>query len=435
MESSTGQQQSSASALNDDDARCYSARYQDIDALLDPKAHFATTGLQQGRLGTCAKRLTDYEAMRYLSQNPEISRQFGRSGASAIEQAKAHWRKGGYKNPIYTASLTDKDNKPFKCAAKANESCKCPGTMWFGLATRPDTKTKIDTFEEMREWKTVSQETDDWQSCSAIDFGSDPMVGYDKQCFCEVKPEYEASRCADEGDECSCNGHVYFANKLNADKELATFNDVLEMGFAIQDSANGGSMTCTSESFKNADPAPNSPKQCFCDDRKTFTATEDIGPIMDYWVQQYVLTSSESEIKTISLQAERATKYEAEYASTVSIVTDVDFGEADATAASCQVCDRECATDTEMTLTREIEKQKTVIIKKYNKMKEINKQKKITAENKKVESQSSCVYAQKSKDPAEKKKYQQMCTNLQQEASKLITEVEIERQTIEESQR
>ena len=84
---------------------------------------------------------------------------------------------------------------------------------------------------------------------------------------------------------------------------------MLEMGYAILDAGQGGSTTCSSESFKNADPAPNVPKQCFCDDRKTITT-----------------------------------------------VTDVDFGEADATAASCQVCDRECSQDTEMTLTREIEK-------------------------------------------------------------------------------
>merc|ERR1712222_49302 len=160
------------------------------------------------------------------------------------------------------------DNAPFKCAEKANESCKCPGTMWFGVSTRPDNKAKIETFEEMREWKTVSQETDDWQSCSAVDFGSDPMPGFDKQCFCEVKPEYEASRCADEGDECGCNGHVYFGAKQNMDKELASFNDMLELGYAILDGGQGGSTTCTSEAFKNADPAPNTPKQCFCDDRK-----------------------------------------------------------------------------------------------------------------------------------------------------------------------
>jgi len=174
---------------------------------------------------------------------------FGRNGAGSLMQAKEHWKASGYKNPVYAASIVDKDNEPFKCASKANESCKCPGTMWFGSAVRPDTKNAIETFDEMREWKTVSQETDDWQSCNAIDFGSDPMPGMDKQCFCEVKPAYEASRCADEGDECACNGHVYFSTKVNADKELADFNDALESGFAIVDSANSGSVSCTSESF------------------------------------------------------------------------------------------------------------------------------------------------------------------------------------------
>ena len=180
---------------------------------------------------------------------------------------------------MYANSIVDKDNEPFKCASKSNESCKCPGTMWFGTAVRPDTKASIETFDEMREWKTVSQETDDWQSCNAIDFGSDPMPGMDKQCFCEVKPAYEASRCADEGDECICNGNVYFATKVNGDKELADFDDIMEAGFAIVDSGNSGSISCTSESFANADPAPKDAKQCFCDERKTFTSPETIGTI------------------------------------------------------------------------------------------------------------------------------------------------------------
>ena len=47
----------------------------------------------------------------------------------------------------------------------------------------------------------------------------------------------------------------------------------------------------------------------------------------------------------------------ARIAKTVSLVSDVEYGEADSTAASCQVCDKECAADTEMTITREIEKQ------------------------------------------------------------------------------
>ena len=350
-------------------------------------------------------------------------------------QAKEHWKGVGYKNPVYADSVVDKDNKPFKCAAKANESCKCPGTMWFGVAVRPDTKGPVETFDEMREWKTVSQETDDWQSCNAVDFGSDPLPGLDKQCYCEVKPAYEASRCAEEGDDCACNGHVYFATKVNGNKGLADFDDVLEAGFAITDAAGGGSVSCSSESFKNADPAPGTAKQCFCDDRKTFTSPEAITTVMDYWTEQTMYSSAETEITTIAQEATKATKYEAEYAKTVTLVSDVEYGEADSTAASCQVCDKECATDTEMTITREIEKQKTVITKKYSKQKEINKQKKIVAENKKVESQQNCVYAQKSHDPAQKKKYLQQCQSLQVESSKLISEVEIERTTIDESER
>lgn len=129
---------STASSINDDDAKCYSSRYQDIDALLDPKQHFSTVGIQQGRLGTCAKRLTDYEAQRYLYQNPDLQRMFGKTGASSLAQAREHWQATGYKNTALAASIVDKDNIPFKCASGPQESCMCPGTLWFGLSTRPD---------------------------------------------------------------------------------------------------------------------------------------------------------------------------------------------------------------------------------------------------------------------------------------------------------
>lgn len=315
-----------------------------------------------------------------MDQNPEISRMFGRNGAGSLMQAKEHWKNSGYKNPVYAASITDEDNKPFKCATKSNESCKCPGTMWFGPSVRADTKAPIETFEEMREWKTVSQETDDWQSCNAIDFGSDPAPGMDKMCFCEVKPAYSASRCADEGDDCACSGHVYFSSKVNSAKELADFDDVLEQGFAIVDASGQGSVSCSSESFANADPAPSTAKQCFCDDRKTFTSPESIKTVTSYWAEQTMFMTAETEIKSVTEEAKKATKYESEYAKSVSIVSDVDFGEAEAAAKSCQICDKECANDSEMTITREIERQKTVITKKYNKQKEINKNKKVIAE-------------------------------------------------------
>lgn len=65
---------STTESLNDEDAKCYASRFNDIDAMLDPKTHYATVGIAQGRLGTCARRLTDYEAQRYLNQNPDLQR-------------------------------------------------------------------------------------------------------------------------------------------------------------------------------------------------------------------------------------------------------------------------------------------------------------------------------------------------------------------------
>jgi hypothetical protein len=121
----------------------------------------------------------------------------------------------------------------------------------------------------MREWRTLSADSDDWQSCSAIEFGSDPLPDVDKQCFCEVAAPYEATRCADEGDDCLCNGHVYFAPRYKADHTTpAKFFDILSDSFTLVDANGTGSVSCTSDSFEGADPIPDFAKQCFCDDRK-----------------------------------------------------------------------------------------------------------------------------------------------------------------------
>ena len=47
--------------LSDNDARCYAARFSDLKGN-SGLTHYATVGVPQGRLGTCAKQLTDYEA-------------------------------------------------------------------------------------------------------------------------------------------------------------------------------------------------------------------------------------------------------------------------------------------------------------------------------------------------------------------------------------
>lgn len=54
-------EKSSSPLLSENDARCYAARYSDLKGAA-ALTHYATIGVGQGRLGTCAKSLTDYEA-------------------------------------------------------------------------------------------------------------------------------------------------------------------------------------------------------------------------------------------------------------------------------------------------------------------------------------------------------------------------------------
>jgi len=77
---------------------------------------------------------------------------------------------------------------------------------------------------------------------------------------------------------------------------------------------------------------------------------------MEYWHEQALFSSEESEIKIVSTESHKASKYESDYESTVTLVSNIEFSEADAGAASCESCDKECTTNTEMTIESEIEK-------------------------------------------------------------------------------
>lgn len=288
----------------------------------------------------------------------------------------------------------------------------------------------------MREWRTVGAESDDWQSCSVVEFGTDPMPGADKQCFCEVEPAYTATRCADEGDECICNGHVYFAPRFELDNTTpAGFYYIQENPFAITDANNTGTLTCSSDSFEDADPSPEVAKQCFCDDKRRFMQARDVANVQEYWRMTMMMSQTEYEIETVVTQTYEAQQAEEALGGSDDDLTKlVDDGDADLIAAGCKLCDESCSADSQSSLTKEIEKQKTVVKRKYEKKKLVNKQKKTHAHNKRVAGENACNAAQKSKDPAEKKKQKKMCKELKEEASKIETEAKIEEQNINDQQ-
>ena len=130
------------------------------------------------------------------------------------------------------------------------------------------------------------------------------------------------------------------------------------------------------------------------------------------------------------MQSSEAESADEAMGSVDDLATIDDDGDADLIAAGCKLCDESCTQDSQASITKEIEKQKTVIKKKYSKMKNQNKIKKTHAHNKRVAGDNACTSAQKAKDPAEKKKQKKMCKDLKDEASKLETEAKIEESNI-----
>jgi hypothetical protein len=70
--------------------------------------------------------------------------------------------------------MKDTKKKAWKCGEGATSQCKCHGTLWYGPTIAPDSKKPLDTWEKMREWKTLTKESEEWMSCTDSNFGSDP---------------------------------------------------------------------------------------------------------------------------------------------------------------------------------------------------------------------------------------------------------------------
>lgn len=180
--------------------------------------------------------------------------------------------------------MKDTSLSAWKCGEGAKQSCKCHGTLWYGPTERPDDKKPITTWEELRHWKTYDKSSDEWMSCTDAEFGGDPFPEQEKQCWCEDKPAYKPWRCADEGDECLCNGGwVVYGAKVGADKKPLDFFGTIKLSMAITGTKGKESVTCSALSFDGADPAPDADKSCFCDKGKKFFDKSFVKATRGFW--------------------------------------------------------------------------------------------------------------------------------------------------------
>jgi|APSaa5957512535_1039671.scaffolds.fasta_scaffold68533_2 hypothetical protein len=68
--------------------------------------------------------------------------------------------------------------------------------------------------------------------CNKWTFGEDESLkGHDKSCWCENKPNYLPTVCAEkEGDDCLCNGRVIFGEFMKDEKAGGHSHDKGDVG-------------------------------------------------------------------------------------------------------------------------------------------------------------------------------------------------------------
>jgi hypothetical protein len=112
-----------------------------------------------------------------------------------------------------------------------------------------------------------------------------------------------------------------------------------------------------------------------------------------------------------------------------------DYYDTDYGANSCAMCEETCSSDSDRYLRDELDRRRTLTRRKYSRMRDVNKYRRVTARNKRIAGDNACTAAQKARDPAEKAKQRKLCYELRTESSRLITETDIELQNIEEQQK
>lgn len=190
----------------------------------------------------------------------------------------------GHAQANYSEVMKDTTKAAWLCGKGAKQSCKCHGTLWYGATERPDDKKPVATFDELREWKTLSKSSDEWMSCTDAEFGGDPWPDQEKQCWCESKPAYKPWRCADEGEECLCEGGwVVYGAKIGADKKPLDFFAAIKLSMAVSGTRGKEALACAAASFDGADPAPDADKTCFCDKEKKFFDKNFVKATRQFW--------------------------------------------------------------------------------------------------------------------------------------------------------
>jgi hypothetical protein len=325
--------------------------------------------------------------------------------------------------------MKEATKKAWKCGEGAKQTCKCHGTLWYGATVRPDDKKPIDTWEDLRQWKTLTKESEEWQSCTDANFGGvDPWPEQEKQCWCENKPAYKPWKCAEEGEECLCDqGWVVYGAKVGADKKELDFFGTIKLSMAINGTHGKRSLQCDAGSFDGADPAPDADKACFCDQKKQFFDKSFVAATKIFWKSSQLESQSEGELKRTaehSGEVGKVTKEKEAAAKESTTSAGVENDKAIADIQAAKTCAIQSIEEAYKFRKAKIQQEKVscqkTITGKRTKVNTMQFQLNV----KKASAEQTCQNSNK-KGVADQARLQSECKRMTEEANELSTEIQV----------
>ena len=244
-------------------------------------------------------------SQRYLDTNPDLQHAFGRSSEIARTLAAEQYVDYGYKQDNRSLLIPDWDEIWFGGYTDDYNQAEvdCYGKIHWGYKFSPIDGHELNTLEQMRDFKTYTKASKGgWTWCDHHEFGTN---NYHEamQCFCEPEPQVVPATCADDGDDCLCNGVVYYMKKMNKVNSPYDFWDAMPFGYTLNQVNDTSHIKCTRSNFEDVNPLPGEDKVCMCDQFNIQMSADEQWQIKEYWrMQMEAARIREQEIALIEEQ-------------------------------------------------------------------------------------------------------------------------------------
>jgi hypothetical protein len=268
-------------------------------------------------------------------------------------------------------------------------------------------------------------------SCTDTEFGGDPAEGQDKQCWCEDKPAVKPYQCAEENEECGCEGGwVVYGQKEDDGKKLDFFA-ASKKSMAVIGLKGKKSVQCSGAFFDMADPAPDAKKQCFCDKTKAFFDQSFVTATRQFWKASSLEKMSDAELERQHehvAEVVRVMKEKETAATEASTAAKVENDKAMADIAAAKTCAAQAIEEAYKFRKLKLTQRKNAINSVISKRREAMATRNMQLAVKKQAMKNVCTFKKGEEREAE-------CKRITLEVDENITDIQIETEKINEEEK